>query len=75
MAIIQIEIADENYEKVISAILEVGNYQEKIDDGSGTNVMIDNPETREEFVDRKLKEYLKQVVQMNEMRKFSDIIL
>ncbi len=56
--IIEIEIADENYQTVVDAVCLTGNYRDEVDDGSGLNVMIPNPQTKDAFVVSELKKTL-----------------
>lgn len=62
MAQIIIEIADETYPEVEQAFVDFFNYQTEIDDGSGLNVMIPNPETKEALIVRKLKVTIADIV-------------
>jgi hypothetical protein len=56
--IIKVSLKDVNYQPVIDAVCANKNYQETIDDGSGLNVMIPNPQTKEQFVIKHIKKML-----------------
>jgi len=62
--IIQVEISDENYQKVVDSICLTRHYQELVDDGSGLNVMIENPQTKDEFVVETIKKMMSESIML-----------
>lgn len=62
--ILEIEISDEISETVIDAMCVTSNYQENVDDGTGLNVMIPNPQTKEEFTVEQIKKTLAERVRL-----------
>jgi hypothetical protein len=58
MITIPVKIKDVNYQAVIDAVCANGHYKDEIDDGTGLNVMIPNPMTKEQFVIKQIKKGL-----------------
>lgn len=62
--ILEIELSDDVAEKVIDAVCITSNYQAIVDDGTGLNVMIPNPQTKEEFTIEQIKKTLAERVRL-----------
>jgi len=65
MAIFSVEIADEDVERVITAVANNYNYQEEIIDAD--NRLIENPESKYVFANRMVRKFLSDHVKRYEL--------
>lgn len=70
---LKIPFKDVNYQTVIDAICLMGNYQDQVDDGSGTGIMIANPQTKEDFTIKFVKKFAMQMVKSAQQRQAIDL--
>lgn len=67
MASINITIPDDKIDSVVDAMCEYFGYQTSIVDDEGG--AIPNPETKNQFAKKQLKQFIKKVYRKNEVRK------
>jgi hypothetical protein len=72
MARITVTIPDEQAARVRQAFANVYGYQETVPDPANPGQMIDNPETKIQFAERKVREYVYEVTTGHEATKAAD---
>lgn len=66
MANITIQIPDAMMPRVVEAFTKQFNYQDQVLDQANPGAMIANPETKNQFTQRQIRDYIKNTVGMQE---------